>query len=255
MRVTTYNVNGLRARLEHVLRFAREQQPDVLCLQEIKLATELFPHEPLAEHFPHRAVFGQKGYNGVALLSKRPLEDLQRGFAQSPDPDARIIAATVGGLRLYDLYVPNGGSVGSERFREKIVWYGTLSDEIARCSEGGREVLVVGDMNVAPDDRDVWDVAATKNTLLCHPDERAAFASLLAKAGLHDALRTLRPEEKVFSWWDYRERGFLRDRGLRIDHTLPSTALLPRVRTVTVHRDVRGWDSPSDHAPVSIDLD
>lgn len=252
MRVTTFNVNGLRARLDTVLRFSREHRPDVLCLQETKLTNDLFPHDTLAELFPYRAVFGQKGYNGTAILSQRPLSDLQRGFAAISDPEARLIAVTVSGMRLYNLYVPNGAPVGSERFQYKLAWYESMRAELDRYP-ASTPLLVVGDMNVAPGDKDVWDPAQCEGTLLCHRDERAAFQHLL-DWGLTDAFRERHPDDATFSWWDYQQKGFARDQGLRIDHTLLSAPLMARCQGVTIHRDVRGWPEPSDHTAVSVDL-
>jgi exodeoxyribonuclease III len=266
LRITSWNVNSLRARLGHVARFAREAAPDVLCLQETKLAQDQFSEliasdDTLREQFPHLAWWGQPTYNGVAILSKLPLEDVRAGFAE-PLPDGlegphpgepRILTARVAGIRLYDLYCPNGTALGSPRFFHKLRWYRHLRDELDRLYDPADDLLVVGDMNVAPDDLDVWDPFKCDGVLLCHPDERASFAALL-EWGLADAFRELNPYANQFTWWDYQKMGFQRGHGLRIDHTLLSRSLMQRLAGVTLHRDVRGWDQPSDHAPVSVDL-
>ena len=253
MRLTTWNVNSLRMRLDHVVRFATEHHPDVLCLQELKLAQEHFPSDVLrAAGFTHLAWHGQQAYNGVALLSRLPLENVQKGFVGSEDAEARVIAATVGGIRLYDLYCPNGQEVGHPKFLEKLRWFGRLRAELDQYSTDA-PVAVLGDFNVAPDDLDVWDPFRCDGILLCHPDERAALANVVAW-GLRDPFRERNPFANVFSWWDYQKMGFVRNHGLRIDHTLLSAPLMARVKDVIIHRDVRGWDQPSDHAPVSVDL-
>jgi exodeoxyribonuclease-3 len=269
LRVTSWNVNSLRIRLEQVARFAREFAPDVLCLQEIKLAQDQFPVEALSPLFPHRVWWGEPGYNGVAVLSKLPLAEIRRGFADTsrdegsgdrgheergPEmSEARLLTCTVAGIRLYDVYCPNGGSVGSARFRGKLRWFARLRAEIERYDRAS-DVMIVGDMNVAPGDLDVWNPGTCAGQLLCTADERAAFASLL-DWGLHDAFREREPHANAFSWWDYKANGFQRNLGLRIDHALLSPGLMRRCAAVTIHRDVRGWDQPSDHAPVSVDLE
>jgi exodeoxyribonuclease-3 len=240
-------------RLDHVVRFAREHQPDVLCLQELKLTDEQFPSDVLrAAGFAHLAWHGQQAYNGVAMLSKLPLEDVQRGFVGVEDPEARILAATVAGIRIYGLYCPNGQEVGHPKFLEKLRWFGRLRTELDRFPRDAA-LAVVGDFNVAPDDLDVWDPFRCDGILLCHPDERAALAHVVAW-GLRDPFRERNPFANAFTWWDYQKMGFVRNHGLRIDHTLLSEPLMARVKDVVIHRDVRGWDQPSDHAPVSVDL-
>jgi exodeoxyribonuclease-3 len=253
MRLTTWNVNSLRARLDHVVRFAREAAPDVLCLQELKLVDDQFPEEVLEEWFPHRAWWGQAGYNGVAILSKLPLDDVRRGFLDWDDPEARLLTCEVAGIRLYGLYTPNGTSLGSARFHYKLKWLAQLRAELDRYPKDSA-LMVVGDMNVAPDDLDVWDPFKCDGELLCHPDERAALQHVLGW-GLVDAFRERNPYANDFSWWDYQKLGFQRNHGLRIDHAFLSPPLMKRLRKVTIHRDVRSWDQPSDHAPVSVDLD
>ncbi|MCA9488686.1 MAG: exodeoxyribonuclease III [Myxococcales bacterium] len=252
MRITTWNVNSLRVRLPHVLRFAEEQAPDVLCLQELKLSQDAFPEEELRAVFPHLEWWGQPTYNGVALLSKQPLEDVRRGFEGWKDDEARVLSCLVGGVRLWCLYTPNGQAIGTPKFLYKLEWLRHLREDLDRFASG-TDVVVVGDMNVAPDDLDLWDPFKLDGQILCHPDERAALQHVL-DWGLLDAFREQNPYANEFSWWDYQKMGFQRNHGLRIDHTFVSRHLMPTVGRVTIHRDVRGWDNPSDHAPVSLDL-
>jgi exodeoxyribonuclease III len=254
VRLTTWNVNSLRMRLDQVLRFADEHQPDVLCLQELKLADDAIPVDALRTRFPEVVCWGQPAYNGVAILSKLPLHDVRRGMLDSDDAEARLLTAQVGGIRLYALYVPNGMAVGSPKFHYKLRWLGQLRAELDRLYPADTPLAVLGDLNVAPDDLDVWDPFKLDGELLCHPDERAALRHLM-DWGLHDAFREKNPFANPFTWWDYQKMGFVRNHGLRIDHTLLSAPLLARLRSVTIHRDVRGWEQPSDHAPVSVDLE
>ncbi len=255
MRVATYNVNSLNARLDHVRRFAEESGVDVLALQETKLEDSRFPVDQLEDMFPHIAFDGQKSYNGVALLSKHPLEDVQKNFRDGePHPDKRIIAATVRGVRIYGLYCPNGTQVGSDRFRGKLEWYRRLRAELDTYHSPDDAVIVTGDFNVTPTEHDCWDPFRSEGKLLCTNEEREAFEHLL-DFGLTDSWRELNPYIVEFSWWDYQKMGWQRNHGLRIDHVLLTDSLLDRCEAVTIHKDVRGWDSPSDHAPVSVDLE
>lgn len=253
MRITTWNVNSLRVRLPHVLRFVAEQSPDVLCLQELKLAQDAFPEAELREVFPHVQWWGQPTYNGVALLSRHPLEDVRRGFVGWKDDEARVLCCRVAGVQLWCLYTPNGQAVGTPKFRYKLEWLGHLREDLDRYA-ASTDVVVVGDMNVAPDDLDLWDPFKLDGEILCHPDERAALQRVL-DWGLVDPFREKNPFANEFSWWDYQKMGFQRNHGLRIDHTFVARHLMRTVKRVTIHRDVRGWDNPSDHAPVSLDLD
>ncbi len=252
MRLTTFNVNSLRIRMPQLQRLVSTHRPDVLVLQELKLATDLFPEAELRELFPHLAWWGQPGYNGVALLSKLPLEDVRRGFEGVEADEARVLSCVVGGIRLWGLYAPNGQAVGAPKFVYKLAWFRQLRADLDRFP-ADTEVAVLGDLNVAPDDLDVWDPFKLDGALLCHPDERAALKHVM-DWGLVDPFRELNPYANEFSWWDYQKMGFQRNHGLRIDHTLVSGPLMKRVKKVTIHRDVRGWENPSDHAPVSLDL-
>ncbi len=252
LRFTTWNVNSLRIRLPHLLRFADEFAPDVVCLQELKLAQDQFPEAEVRAVFPYVEWWGQPTYNGVAMLSRHPLVDVRRGFRGFDDPEARALSATVCGIRTYGLYVVNGQAVGAPKFHHKLEWLAALRADLDHLPTD-TPVALLGDFNVAPDDLDVWDPFQCDGQVLCHPLEREALQRVLAW-GLVDPFREKQPFANDFSWWDYQKMGFSRNHGLRIDHTFVSRALLPRVRKVTIHRDVRGWDNPSDHAPVSLDL-
>lgn len=251
MRVVTWNVNSLRARMEHLRRFVHEVDPDVLCLQELKLEQDQIPVEELQGlGYPHVVTWGQPAYNGVALMSKHEVEAPQTGFVDYDDDQARVVAGTVQGVRIYGLYTPNGQSVGSEAFLYKLAWLEQLYREVDRY-EPTSELLVCGDMNVAASDLDVWDPFKAEGRVLFHPDERAALEKL-RDWGLVDIFREENPFETAFTWWDYQKMGFQRNHGLRIDHIYLTRPLADRCREVTIHRDVRAWDSPSDHAPVSV---
>lgn len=252
MRLTTWNVNSLRVRLDHVARFVREFDPDVLCLQETKVADDQFPEAELRALRPHLAFWGQPTYNGVAILSKHPLQEVRRGLVGLEDDEPRAISALVEGVRIYGLYVPNGQEVGHPKFHYKLRWLEHLRQELDRYPPD-TPLAIVGDFNVAPDDLDVWDPFRFDGLLLCHPEERGALKRVL-DWGLSDPYRTKKPFASEFSWWDYQRMGFQRNQGLRIDHTFLSAPLMKRLQKVTIHRDVRGWDQPSDHAPVSVDL-
>ncbi len=254
MRVTTWNINSLRARFDQLLRFSAEGGADVLCLQELKLTDEQYPEAELRDAgWAHQVWYGQPTYNGVAILSKHPLDDVQRGMRAFPEDERRVIAATVAGIRIYGLYAVNGQGVGTPKFHHKLAWYDALIAELAAHHAPSDDLIVCGDLNIAPDDLDVWDPFKCDGQLLCHPEERGRFAALQAW-GLVDTYRTRQPFANEFTWWDYQKRGFTLNHGLRIDHVLATPSVDARISGVTIHRDVRGWDSPSDHAPVSVDL-
>ena len=254
MRVITWNVNSLRARIEGLQRLVNDHDPDVLCLQELKLAEDQIPLDELrALGYPHLVTWGQIAYNGVALLSREPIHDPQRGFIDFDDDQARVVAATVQGVRIYGLYTPNGQQVGSEAFLYKLRWLDQLRRELDRYTPNDL-LLVCGDMNVAPGDLDVWDPFAFEGRVQCHPDERARIAALL-DWGLTDTFRDVNPFETQFSWWDYQKMGFRRNHGMRIDHIFLTSPLMAKCQRVEILRAVRGWDNPSDHAPVCVDLD
>ena len=250
--VATWNVNSLRVRKDHVVKWSEEHPDvDVLCLQETKVEDNKFPHDALAERWPHRIVWGQKTYNGVAMLSKHPIEDGDTGFrVGKKDKEARLVRGTVNGVRIFGCYVPNGKEVGHPKFRYKLAWLRHLRAELDAEGEADRDVLVCGDFNVAPAEVDTYDPWEMHNSLLFHPLEHQTLAKV-ADYGLIDATRRVHPDdEQLFTWWDYRANGFRRNIGFRIDHHWITEPLAQRLTDVETHRDVRGWEQPSDHVPV-----
>jgi exodeoxyribonuclease-3 len=249
MKIATWNVNSLNVRLPHVLRWLEAHQPDVLALQETKIVDDKFPVVDV-EQAGYRATYcGQKTYNGVALLTREPVEDAVRALPDFDDPQCRVLAATVGGVRVVNLYVPNGQSVDSEKYRYKLAWLDALRAWLKTELDEHRHVAVVGDFNIAPEERDVHDPAEWEGQVLFSEPERGAFRMLL-NLGLTDTFRLFEQPDDSFSWWDYRAASFRRNRGLRIDHVLASDALATRCAAVTIDREPRGWERPSDHAPV-----
>lgn len=260
LHLATWNVNSLKIRVDHLQKWTAEAQPDVLCLQELKCADEQVPVDALvAMGYPHVVFAGQKTYNGVAILSKRPLTDVRAGFAiGDPDPQSRLIRATVdlGGrdLRVFCCYVPNGQAVGSDKFVYKLAWLDRLRAEIAGDGPPDRWLAVAGDMNVALDDASVWDPFGADGEVMYHPLERERIRAIL-DWGLVDSYRALKPDGREYTWWDYRMLGFQKNHGYRIDHVFLTKPLLERCREVAVARPVRKWDKPSDHVPLSVRLD
>ncbi len=248
-RIATWNVNSLKVRLPHVLDWLSANPVDVLCLQETKLEERAFPHAELEAAGYHAVHSGQKTYNGVAILSREPAQDVQSGIPGFADEQRRVIAATVGGLRVVCAYMPNGQAVGSDKYEYKLRWLAALTTwlrtELARCPR----LALLGDFNIAPDDRDVHDPAAWRDQILCSEAERAAFRGLV-ELGLADAFRLFPQPEKTYSWWDYRQLGFRLNRGLRIDHVLLSAALAAECRACAIDKAPRKLERPSDHAPV-----
>ena len=254
MRIATWNVNSVRARKERLLAFLARHRPDVVCLQELKTEEEGFPFEELRAAGWHAAVLGQKTYNGVAVLSREEPVDVATGFGDGGDESqARLVAATVGGLRVASAYVPNGKEVGSEKWPYKLEWLDRLAAWVRRQA-GGPPLVLCGDFNVAPEERDVASPEAWAGSVLCHPDVRARWAALLT-AGLVDSFRLHHEEGGLFSWWDYRMLAFPKNDGLRIDHVLIAPALVPRCTGAHIDRDERKGKLPSDHAPVFAELD
>jgi exodeoxyribonuclease-3 len=252
MKIATYNVNSIRMRQERVLDWIDRTAPDVLCLQETKVPDDLFPRAPFEERGYHVELWGQKAYNGVAILSRAPVANVTRGFEDGEEePDARLIAGEVGGLRFVNAYVPNGQAPGTEKYEKKLRWMARMANYIGRQ---GEPLVVVGDFNVAPEDRDVHDPAAWEGQIHCSEPERAALRGIVA-AGLVDGFRALRPEPGLYTWWDYRQLSFPKNKGLRIDHILVSPTVLPRLREASIDRDARKGKQPSDHAPVIAVID
>ena len=255
MKIASWNVNSLNVRLPHLQQWLADAQPDVVGLQETKLSDDKFPDTALAE-LGYRSVFsGQKTYNGVAILARGlAIEDEQQGIPGFIDEQKRVIAATVDGVRIVNLYVVNGQDVGTEKYSYKLRWldavHGWLADEL----QAHDKLVVLGDFNIAPDDRDVHDPAVWNDDhILTSTAERDALRRLYA-LGLHDAYRLHHEEGGKFSWWDYRQAGFRRDLGLRIDLTLVSDALRDATIAADIDREPRTWERPSDHTPVWVQL-
>ena len=254
MRIASWNVNSLNVRLPHLQQWLQDFSPDVVGIQETKQEDHKFPDTVLAEA-GYRSVFaGQKTYNGVAIVSRLPIEGVQVGIPGFDDEQKRVIAATVGGVRIINLYVVNGQDVGTDKYELKLAWLAAVRDWLQEEASRYPRLVVLGDFNIAPDDRDVHDPALWNDGhILTSTPERAALQALLA-TGLHDAYRLLHQEGEVFSWWDYRQAAFRRNLGLRIDLTLVSDALRAQVAAAGIDRTPRTWERPSDHAPAWIEL-
>ena len=249
MKVATWNVNSIRARHQHVMDWLDARQPDVLCLQELKATRDAFPFEELRESGYEAAVLGQKTYNGVAILSRYPLANVREGLGDD-DPQARLISAEVEGITVLSAYFPNGGQVGSDKYEYKLEWIARLRDQLKeRFDLESDSVALCGDYNVAPWDDDISQPAEWRDSVLANDAVREALNDLVS-VGLEDVVRPFHPQGGVFSWWDYRGRGFERGNGLRIDHIYCTPALARRTIGAVVDRSERGRPSPSDHAPV-----
>ena len=236
-----------------MLDWLAAQRPDVVCLQETKLEDQHFPQQAI-EAAGYQVVFsGQKTYNGVALLARQPISDVVCGNPLFPDPQQRLLAASVDGVRVICAYVPNGQAVGSDKYAYKLDWLDALHDWVGEQLAENLQLALAGDFNIAPEDRDVHDPAAWAGQILCSDAERAAFARLQA-LGLKDSFRLFEQPEKSYSWWDYRMLGFQRNRGLRIDHILLSTPLAERCHAAAIDREMRKLERPSDHAPVIAEI-
>ena len=249
LKIATWNVNSLKVRLPHVLDWLRTQQPDILALQETKLSDADFPTLDFAEVGYHAAFSGQKTYNGVAILSRLPAQDLVTDLPELDDPQRRVLAATLGGVRVLNLYVPNGQAVGSDKYLYKLDWLNKLNRWLAAELSQHSRLVMLGDFNIAPEDRDVHDPSAWAGQVLCSEPERAAFRQLIAQ-GLTDTFRLFPQEEQSFSWWDYRAAAFRRNLGLRIDHILASPVLADHCHGCRIDTAPRRLERPSDHAPV-----
>jgi exodeoxyribonuclease III len=254
MRIATWNVNSLKVRLPHVLAWLEQHRPDALCLQEIKLEDANFPHAEFAAAGWTAASFGQKTYNGVAIVTREALTDVARGIPDFVDDQSRVIAGTLHGVRLICAYVPNGQSVGSDKYAYKLRWLDALIAWLGREMVRSPSLALLGDYNIAPEDRDVHDPAAWAGNVLVSDPERAAFKALTT-LGLSDGYRLFEQTDDGYTWWDYRMNGFRRNLGLRIDHILMTGDLAARCRSCRVDREPRKLERPSDHAPVLADID
>ena len=248
-KIATWNVNSLKVRLPQVLDWLREQQPDILALQETKLTDADFPTLDMAESGYHAVFSGQKTYNGVAILSRSPASELVTDLPGLNDPQRRVLGATIDSVRVLNLYVPNGQAVGSDKYAYKLAWLNQLTAWLNHEQARYPRLVMLGDFNIAPEDRDVHDPTAWAGQVLCSEPERAAFRHWL-DCGLQDAFRLFPHAESSFSWWDYRAAAFRRNLGLRIDHILVSPALAAVCKSCQVDQTPRRLERPSDHAPV-----
>ena len=256
MRVATWNVNGLKARLDFLLLWLHEREPDVVGIQEIKLTDEQFPHEAFEKAGWHALVHGQKAWNGVAILSRAPAELLQRGLPGREAFGARLLSARVDGVSFTTLYVPNGKSVGHEDFPAKLAWLDALAAHVEKALDPERAAILCGDFNVCPAAIDSWNETELRGSIF-HTDEERDRLRRLLERGFHDAFREKNPALQAFSWWDYRGGAFHRKQGLRIDLLLATAPAMQRVRAAEIDRDWRKKRDeliPSDHAPVVVDL-
>ncbi|MCF8149894.1 MAG: exodeoxyribonuclease III [Sulfuritalea sp.] len=254
MKIATWNVNSLKVRLPHVLDWLAASQADVLCLQETKMEDKVFPYAELAAAGFHAVHNGQKTYNGVAILAREALSDVCFNIPGFADEQKRVLAATVDGVRIVCAYMPNGQAVGSDKYEYKLRWLEALNTSLREELQRWPSLALLGDYNIAPDDRDVHDPVAWKDQILCSEPERTAFRQFL-DLGLADAFRLFEQPEKIYSWWDYRQMGFRRNHGLRIDHILLSKPLVAACRGCVVDKAPRKLERPSDHAPVLASLD
>jgi exodeoxyribonuclease-3 len=253
VRLATWNVNSLNVRLEHVVAWLKSASPDLLALQETKTRDEDFPAEEFAA-LGYSCIFrGQPGYNGVAIVARGELLDVTGELGDFVDPQQRVLGATIAGVRFWNLYVPNGQAVGTEKYAYKLDWLAALRRRLAAELERYPELVVLGDFNIAPDDRDVHDPTRWHGQIMCSEPERAALGALV-ELGLQDVFRAFEQPPKRFSWWDYRAGAFRRNQGLRIDLVLASQALARRCTSCRIDAEPRGWPRPSDHAPVLAEL-
>jgi len=253
LKLASWNVNSLKIRLEQVLQWLETTQVDMLALQETKLTDEQFPAQIFQERGFHVVFSGQKTYNGVAIVSKHPIQDVVTDIPELVDPQRRILAVTTAGIRLINLYVPNGAAVGTDKYEYKLNWLVKVTAFIKQQLSDHSNLAVVGDFNIAPDDRDVHSPEEWVGSVLVSPEERQAFAALIA-LGLNDSFRNFNQDTGCFSWWDYRAASFRRKRGLRIDHVLLNDTLNAKCMESCIDIEPRRAERPSDHAPVWVSI-
>lgn len=255
MKIATWNVNSVRTRLPNLLAWLERRSPDVVCLQETKVPDDEFPITELESLGYHCLLSGQRTYNGVAILSHNEASDRALCLpGDAPDSQRRILVGTIDGIRIINVYAPNGGEVGSDKYQYKLEWYKRLRAFLDSEFDAKSDVLICGDFNVAPEDRDVWDPRIWRGRIMFSELEKDALRNI-ADWGFKDALRLHRPEGGLYTWWDYRAGRFRRNWGLRIDHVLVTESLARRSAGVEIDRDERNADKPSDHAPVVATFD
>ena len=265
MRIATWNVNSIRTRLDHLVQWLETDPIDVVCLQETKVVDAQFPLAALQALGYHCAVFGQKSYNGVAILSRGELQAVKRGFSAvlgtseaghsvEWDDQKRVISGQYNGITIVNVYVPNGSSIGSDKYEYKLGWLTHFAQYLQQLLQQNDRVQICGDFNIAPDDRDIHNPADKETHIMASAAEREVLQSIL-DLGFVDAFRHLHPEGGQFTWWDYRAASFRRNLGWRIDHHYVSPALLPQVLTCKIDRLPRTWEKPSDHTPVILELE
>ena len=253
-RIATWNVNSLRVRLPHVLQWLENENPDVLALQETKVTDNDFPVDVFHEAGYQVVFSGQKTFNGVAIISKSDPANISTGLPDFDDPQKRVLCADVNSVTVLNLYIPNGSEIGSEKYTYKLEWFSHLHPFVQDRLRDNRDVIILGDFNIAPEDQDVHDPAAWEGSVLVSEPERAEFRKLLA-SGFADCFRLFEQEEESYSWWDYRAAAFRRNRGLRIDHILASQSLAPKCLNCQIDKSPRGLERPSDHVPVIAEFD
>ena len=253
MKIATWNVNSLKVRLPQVLAWLDEQQADILALQELKLEHDKFPIEAFSDLGFQAAWLGQKTYNGVAIISKKPLANVQCNMPNFADPQSRFIAATIDDIRVICVYCVNGERLESDKFQYKKQWFNALSGCLKQELAQYQNVVVLGDFNIAPDDIDVAEAEKHAGKILCSNEERQWFQNLLA-LGFTDAVRFLAKDEKIYSWWDYRMNAFRRNLGMRIDHILLTPNLMQKTTKYQIDKTERATERPSDHAPVWVEI-
>jgi exodeoxyribonuclease III len=259
MRIATWNVNSIKQRLDHLATFVKSADPDVVCLQELKCVDEAFPRADVEALGYNVVTHGQKAYNGVAILSKRPLEDVRRGLpGDEGDEQARylegVVSTATGAVRVASIYLPNGNPIGTPKFDYKLAWMDRLRAHARGLLLLEEPLILCGDYNVIPEPKDAMDPAAWTNDALFQPESRSRFRELL-NLGFIDAVRACNDQPGLYSFWDYQAGAFQRNNGIRIDHLLLSPQAQDRLRTTSIRKEVRSWDKPSDHVPVIVDLD
>ncbi len=255
MKIATWNINSIGVRQQHVLDWLKSNRPDALCLQEIKCKDEKFPADAFRELGYHVQTFGQQTYNGVATLSLVEATDVQKGFlGDAEDAQRRLLAATINGVKIVNVYIPNGSEVGSEKYAYKLDWLGKLRKFLDECCDVNQQLVLCGDFNIAPEDRDVHDPKLWAGQILCSDAERAALQEI-ENWGLVDVFRQQHDDDGVYTWWDYRGGAFPKNKGLRIDHLWATESLAELCTAVWVDKAPRSLTQPSDHIPVVAEFD